>query len=87
VKRIAIASSIVATILVNAFLDPPDEVFGGQKKVPPQSGPYPSEFRGHIDSKARALAATYDFTAKMKPQFNVINIMPSFVIGKNDTHH
>jgi len=87
VKRIIIASSIVATIPVNAFLDPSDEVFDGQKKVPLQSGPYPSEFCGYIDSKVRALAAMYDFTPKMKPQIDVINIMPSFIIGKNDNHH
>ena len=87
VKRITTASSIVATIPVNAFLGPSDKVFDGQKKVPLQSGPYPSELRGYIDSKVRALAAMYDFTAKTKPQFDVIDAVPSLVTGKNDTHH
>jgi nucleoside-diphosphate-sugar epimerase len=84
VKRVVITSSVVATISAHAFLSPSDEVFDGQKKVPVHTGDYASEFHAYMDSKVRALAATHDFVAEKKPRFDVINIMPSFIIGKNE---
>jgi nucleoside-diphosphate-sugar epimerase len=84
VKRVVITSSIVATIPANALFGPTDEVFDGQKKIPAQTGAYPSDFHAYMDSKARALAATHEFVAQKKPQFDVINIMPSVVVGKNE---
>lgn len=36
-------------------------------------------------SKARALKHTYDWIAKNKPSFDVINILPVFVLGRDDT--
>lgn len=84
VKRIVITSSIVASIPLNAFIAPTDEVYDGQKKIPPHTGPYANEFHAYLDSKARALAATHEFVTEKKPQFDVINIMPSYLIGKNE---
>ena len=84
VKRVVTTSSVVATIPANAFFSPTDEVFDGQKIIPAQTGPYPSELHAYVDSKVRALAVTHEFVAQKKPQFDVINIMPSFIIGKNE---
>ena len=84
VKRIVITSSMVATVPTTVFIGPTDEIFDGQKKFPLQTGPYPSESHAYTDSKVRALAATYDFMTEKKPQFDVINIMPSYIIGKNE---
>jgi hypothetical protein len=38
----------------------------------------------YLDSKVRALAAIHEFVAEKKPQFDIINIMPSFIIGKSE---
>jgi nucleoside-diphosphate-sugar epimerase len=84
VKRIVITSSIVATVPLSVFVDPTDEVFDGQKKMPPHTGPYANEPQAYQDSKVRALAATHEFVAEKKPGFDVINVMPSFIIGKNE---
>ena len=84
VKRVVITSSIVATIPAPAFMGEVEEVFDGQKKIPLHNGTYGSEFQAYMDSKVRALAATYDFIDNNKPSFDLINIMPSFIIGKNE---
>ena len=84
VQRVVITSSIVAALPLEAFMGQSDEIYDGQLKVPVQSGPYSSEFGAYIDSKVRALVATHDFTAEKRPDFDVINIMPSFLIGKNE---
>ena len=84
VKRIVITSSIVATIPAAVFMGQGDGVFDGQLKIPLHSGPYETEFQAYMDSKVRALAATYDFIDMNQPSFDIINIMPSFIIGKNE---
>jgi nucleoside-diphosphate-sugar epimerase len=49
--------------------------------IPP--GPYPSPFAAYMASKKLAHKATQDFINDRKPFFNVINIMPSIVLGPN----
>ncbi|KAG0651165.1 Cercosporin toxin biosynthesis cluster 6 [Hyphodiscus hymeniophilus] len=47
-------------------------------------GPYSHYFEAYSASKALALHATESFIAKNKPSFDVINMMPTFFIGKNE---
>ena len=87
VRRIVITSSIVATIPPEAFTGGgSDDIYDGQLKVPiqPSGFSYPSEFHAYMDSKVRALAATHTFVAENHPNFDIINILPSFIIGKNE---
>ncbi|KAK1244023.1 hypothetical protein MKX08_002161 [Trichoderma sp. CBMAI-0020] len=48
-------------------------------------GPYASAVNAYQVSKALAFEATNKFIAEKKPAFSVINIMPAFVIGRDDT--
>jgi nucleoside-diphosphate-sugar epimerase len=41
-------------------------------------------FEAYAAGKVRALVATNDFIATKKPTWDVVNIMPSFVIGANE---
>ena len=85
VQRVVITSSIIATIPPEAFVGQSDDTYDGQLKVPIHTGSsYPSEFHAYADSKVRALAATHNFIADKHPSFDIINIMPSFIIGKNE---
>ncbi|KAK9430747.1 hypothetical protein V1505DRAFT_370126 [Lipomyces doorenjongii] len=84
IKRVVITSSVVATIPFMEMFAESGKVFDGQLKVPFNPGPYKLEFEAYADSKVRALAATHDFVARMKPGFDVINLLPSFIIGKNE---
>lgn len=48
-------------------------------------GPYGSPVNAYQVSKALAFEATNKFVAEKKPAFSVINIMPVFVVGRDDT--
>ncbi|MCJ1225567.1 hypothetical protein MMC12_002216 [Toensbergia leucococca] len=85
VERIVITSSEAAVIPVMAMAGKPtDEVFDQNSVVPKPSGPYPNPFAAYIASKVLSLHATQDFMKEKSPSFTVINIMPSFVWGKNE---
>jgi nucleoside-diphosphate-sugar epimerase len=84
VRRIVITSSLVATIPMHAFMGPTDEIYNGQKKIPSHTGPYANDVQAYLDSKVQALAATHEFVTEKKPQFDIVNIMPSYIIGKNE---
>ncbi|KIW16563.1 hypothetical protein PV08_03751 [Exophiala spinifera] len=47
-------------------------------------GPFPDPFTAYVASKKLALNRTRQFLAQEKPHFSIINVMPSFVIGKNE---
>jgi nucleoside-diphosphate-sugar epimerase len=48
------------------------------------AGPYSHYFEAYAASKVHALHATEYFVATNHPSFNVINVMPSFLIGKHE---
>ncbi|KAK9481729.1 reductase [Lipomyces starkeyi] len=47
-------------------------------------GPYPTEFHAYSASKIAALKVSEDFMAKNKPDFDLVNICPSMVIGRDE---
>ncbi|KAL7922549.1 hypothetical protein ACQKWADRAFT_326761 [Trichoderma austrokoningii] len=49
------------------------------------AAPYGSPLNAYQVSKALAFAATHKFVAEKKPAFSVVNILPVFVVGRDDT--
>jgi nucleoside-diphosphate-sugar epimerase len=87
VKRVVITSSIVASIASEYFFDidtPEGVVFDDSSKTTLDPGPYPSSFHAYNASKVAALHATEAFVRDTEPDFDVTNICPAFVIGKNE---
>lgn len=78
IKRVVITSSVVA---VNP--DAPTGPFNADNVEPDPHGPYPNYFAAYCASKKLAYNRSRDFIAKEKPQFTVVNIMPTFVVGPN----
>ncbi|KAH6611480.1 hypothetical protein Trco_001500 [Trichoderma cornu-damae] len=56
-----------------------------QTRATGTEGPFASSFSAYEASKALALQATEQFIAEKKPAFSVVNILPVFVIGRDDT--
>jgi nucleoside-diphosphate-sugar epimerase len=85
IKRIVITSSEVAIIPWEEFIAKEvDTVFDDTYEIPFPAGPYTHVFEAYAASKVRALVATKDFIKEKKPEWDVINIMPSFVVGDNE---
>jgi nucleoside-diphosphate-sugar epimerase len=85
IKRIVITSSEVAIIPWEEFIAKEvDTVFDDTYKIPFPAGPYHHMFEAYAAGKVRALAATEEFIKEKRPEFDVINIMPSFVVGDNE---
>ncbi|KAH9211368.1 hypothetical protein DL95DRAFT_511208 [Leptodontidium sp. 2 PMI_412] len=87
VKRIVITSSI-ATILTWEYIISDDytkEFTAKDVQTPADaSSRFDMPMQAYAASKGLARAATYNFLEEEKPQFDIINIMPSMVIGKNE---
>jgi nucleoside-diphosphate-sugar epimerase len=85
VKRVVITSSEVAIIPWEEFISKEvDTIFDDKYETPFPAGPYHHIFEAYSASKVRALVATKEFVVEKKPVWDVINIMPSFVIGDNE---
>lgn len=85
ITRVVITSSEVAIIPWEEFIAKEvDTVFDDTYEIPFPAGPYSHVFEAYAASKVRALVATKEFIASKKPEWDVINIMPSFVIGDNE---
>jgi nucleoside-diphosphate-sugar epimerase len=85
IERIVITSSEVAIIPWKDFIiEEVDTVFDDQFHTPILEGPYSSAFEAYAASKVHSLVKTKEFVAQKKPEWDVINIMPSFVIGDNE---
>ena len=85
IKRIVITSSEVAIIPWEEFIAKEvDTVFDDTYQIPFPAGPYSHVFEAYAAGKVRALVATKEFVKGKKPEWDVINIMPSFVVGENE---
>jgi len=85
IKRLVITSSEVAIIPWEDFIAKEvDTVFDDTYQIPFPAGPYSHPFEAYAASKVRALVATKEFVEQKKPEWDVINIMPSFVVGDNE---
>jgi len=82
---VVITSSAVAVIPWKKFaLEESDEVFDEKTAAAIPSGPFQSEFEAYAASKVHALQASNKFIEEKKPRFDVINILPTFVFGRNE---
>ncbi|RDW73281.1 NAD(P)-binding protein-8 [Coleophoma cylindrospora] len=85
IKRVVITSSEIAIIPWEEFIvKEVDTVFDDTYQIPIPKGPYSHPFEAYAASKVHSLIGTKDFIATKKPKWDVINIMPSFVIGDNE---
>lgn len=85
VKRIVITSSEVAIIpWADFIMHESDTVWKDTNQIPEPHGPYGSYFEAYAASKVKALHASEEFIASASPSFDIISIMPSFIVGKNE---
>jgi nucleoside-diphosphate-sugar epimerase len=85
VKRIVITSSVLAMLPWHDFFEAEtDRVFDERSRIDSPPGPYKSDFEAYAASKAHALNATNKYLEEAKPSFDVVNVCPSFVIGKDE---
>ncbi|KAF2100187.1 NAD(P)-binding protein [Rhizodiscina lignyota] len=84
VKRVAITTSVVAILPISEAFKPTLTLYNDDSRIPLDEGPYAVEFQAYSASKAAAYNATHDWIEKNKPSFDVVNLAPSFVMGKDD---
>ncbi|KIW69903.1 hypothetical protein PV04_02220 [Phialophora macrospora] len=77
-KKMVITSSVAAVLPTAA-----PKVFDADNVEPNPQGPWTHTFSAYVASKKLALSATRRFIADSDPHFDIINIMPAFVIGPN----
>ncbi|KAM0321920.1 hypothetical protein ACHAQA_009817 [Verticillium albo-atrum] len=87
IKRVVITSSIAA-LLTWEYITSPDmtRVFTVRDSyIPPgPDTPFENSMQAYAASKASAFVATERFIEEKKPAFDIVNILPSMVIGKNE---
>ena len=84
VKRVVITSSVAAYVPFGGLGKETDTVYHPDDEIPNPSGPYDNPFAAYVASKIRARNATTDFVKTQKPHFDVINVMPTFIIGRSE---
>ena len=84
VKRVVVTSSVAAHVPLGGVSKGSDTVYHPDDEVPNPSGPYDSPFAAYAASKIFARNATTEFIRTRKPHFDVINVMPTFVIGRSE---
>ena len=88
VERIVITSSVVATVPTPLLLGTP---FPGQKFGPTfRADDIPAPYMNmgivaYVASKIAALRRAEEWIAAQKPEFDVIHIHPSYVLGRDDS--
>jgi nucleoside-diphosphate-sugar epimerase len=82
IKRMVITSSIAAVAPPEAWGPGFEGVLTPQARIRDRSGPYDNYMMAYAASKVAAYNRTLDFVAKEQPSFDVINVLPTFVIGK-----
>lgn len=86
VRRVVITSSIYAMIPAKALTEetPYGTVFDHTSRASVAPGPFDSVMEAYGASKVAALAASDRFMAEQNPHFDLINIGPTFIVGRNE---
>jgi len=85
VQRVVITSSIVALVPWYDFFEAETgRAFNEQSRTGDPSGPYKNEFEAYASSKVQAFNSTMKLLAEAKPDFDVVHVHPSFVVGKDE---
>ena len=86
VDRIVFTSSMVAILPLRAlFMDPGDVILDAESRSQNMQPPYPAKMMAYAAGKIAALNRAESWVAENKPKFDIINICPSFVTGRDDT--
>ncbi|KZF24005.1 NAD(P)-binding protein [Xylona heveae TC161] len=85
IKRVVIVSSIVALVPPQAMFGPDPKTYTEADRAPEPQGGYENGMAAYIASKAFALQATEAFVKEKQPEFDVVNICPSYVLGRDET--
>ncbi|KAH0491006.1 hypothetical protein TgHK011_002452 [Trichoderma gracile] len=83
VKRIVITGSVMS-ITTPAILGS-GEYINEESRVPTTHGPFTNVMDAYAASKSAAFNETKKFVTEKKPLFDVIHILPLFVLGRDDT--
>ncbi|KAK5455838.1 hypothetical protein LTS15_005155 [Exophiala xenobiotica] len=86
VKRVVITSSVVALVPFRVFAvgGGGDQVFDSEGRISLDEGPYASELHAYSASKAAAYNSTLGWLAKAKPNFDIVHLCPTYVMGRDD---
>ena len=84
VKRVVITSSIAAVVPPEYMSADSEQVFTASDSLPNPNGPYTDPIQAYLASKTLALNASIEFVKREEPSFDVINILPSYIVGKNE---
>jgi len=86
VKRIVITSSMVAIPPIGLLSGqtPTDYAYKPEDRADDIPGPYPAVIVSYVQSKIAALKQSEAWIKQHNPHFDLINIHPSFVGGRND---
>lgn len=90
VRRVVVTSSTVALLPTRhwaAIVPPPKgAVYGPSDRVETPKGPYPTLPAAYCASKIASLNESEAWVAREKPGFGLVNVHPSFVLGRDDLH-
>lgn len=84
IERVVITASAVSIVPTMAILGGSDRIFDENSHADVLPGPYPNVFIPYCSSKILAYKASNDFIANEKPAFDVVSLMPTYIIGKNE---
>lgn len=83
VRRIVITSSVVALRRGSDFIKEVPDVLSAESRIPtPSVEGLSSTFEAYAASKATAFNESEAWIKREKPEFDVVNICPSFVMGR-----
>lgn len=85
-QRVVITSSIAALTYSTSTAETSDKIFNERSRVGNKdvAGPHPTEFAAYSASKALALNLAEAFMDERRPEFSLVHIHPSFVIGPDE---
>lgn len=86
VKRVVITSSVIALLPFKDVSRPhaSDEWFYAENRTVNDEGPYANKFQAYSASKIKSLNESEAWMKSNNPHFDLVNIHPSFVMGRND---
>ena len=86
IRRIVITSSAVAIIPTHALNEgDTTTLYTAESRITPlPAAPWQNTESAYNASKALALSATDHFLAEQNPHFSIVNIMPGYILGRNE---
>ncbi|KAL7792033.1 hypothetical protein V8C37DRAFT_135599 [Trichoderma ceciliae] len=83
IKRIVITGSILSITTLKGVGS--GEYINEETRTPTTHGPFTNVFDAYGASKSAAFNQTKEFVAERKPPFDVVHVLPLFVLGRDET--